>query len=69
MLEELEADGADDSTDVVFDILNASNAGIEAQMLEHGHLVACVDLRTYAEGVAGSGAVFADRDIFDENLA
>lgn len=69
VLEELEADGADDFADIVFDILNASDAGIEAQMLEHGHLVAGVDLRADAEGVAGGGAVFADRDILDKDLA
>ena len=69
MLKQLQAHGANDLADVMFDSGNATDAGVEAQVLEHGHLVAGVDLGADAQGISSQGAMFADGDILDNNLA
>ncbi len=69
VLEELEADGADDLMDVVFDARDAADAGIEAEVFEYGHLIARVDLGAHAQRGSSCSAVFADGDVFDKDFA
>lgn len=64
-----QADGAEDLGDVVGGGGDATDARVEDEVLEDGHGVDGVELRTDAEVVAGGGAVARERGILDEDVA
>lgn len=69
MGEGVETDGSDTFLCVVLHVFDTSDAGVEAKMLEHRHLIASIDLRAYTEGVPCCSAPLADWDLLHEDLA